>query len=81
MYKTLTIKNVKDLSKRASIVSEVINEQEKEGWDFHSGISAHKYSIILVFKKNPTHKLNEDINKGLTKVKDKVSKVVDAIKS
>jgi len=37
--------------------------------------------VILIFKRNQQYKLNEDINKGLSKVKDKVVKVVDTIKS
>ena len=81
MFKTEIIEKIKDIQLRAKMVSDMINEQEKLGWDFHSGISTHKYSVILVFKRNPGHKMNEDINKGIHKVKDKINKVVDAMKS
>lgn len=81
MYKTEIIKKIKDVDLRAQMVSDTINEQSKLGWDFQSGISTHKYSVILVFKRNSQHKMNEDFNKNVNKVKDKISKVVDAIKS
>lgn len=81
MFKTETIQKIKDIELRAKMISDMINAQEKLGWDFHSGISTHKYSVILVFKRNAQHKMNEDINKGIHKVKDKFSKVVDAMKS
>jgi len=81
MFKTEIIKNVKDIDQRASMITDMINEQAKQGWDFQSAVAARKYSVILVFKKNAQHKLNEDFNKGISKVKNKVNKVVDAIKS
>ena len=81
MFKTETIHDVKDVDVRSKMISDKVNDELKKGWDFHSALHAHKYSVILIFKRNQQYKLNEDINKGLSKVKNKVGKVVDAIKS
>lgn len=79
MYKTEILKGIKDTKLRAEKLSELINNQTKIGWDFENAIHAHKYDVIVIFKENPSYKLNQDINKGIKKVTSKFNKVVDAI--
>lgn len=81
MYKTEILKGIKDTKLRSEKLSELINNQTKIGWDFESAIHAHKYDVIVIFKENPSYKLNQDINKGIKKVTSKFNKVVDAINS
>ena len=81
MYKTEILKGIKDTKLRAEKLSELINNQTKIGWDCEGAIHAHKYDVIVIFKENPSYKLNQDINKGIKKVTSKFNKVVDAINS
>lgn len=81
MYKTEILKGIKDTKLRAEKLTELINNQAKIGWDFEGAIHAHKYDVIVIFKENPSYKLNQDINKGIKKVTSKFNKVVDAINS
>ncbi len=76
MYKTRVIKNVKDLDQRAILIEDMLNDEAKNGWDFEGALSGYKFSVILIFKRNAQHKLNEDINKGISKVKSRVTEFV-----
>jgi len=76
MYKTRVIKNVKDLDQRAQLIEDMLNEEAKNGWDFEGAMSGYKFNVILIFKRNAQHKLNEDINKGISKVKSRVTEFV-----
>lgn len=76
MYKTKVIKNIKDLDQRATLIEDMLNEEAKKGWDFQGAISGYKFNVILIFKRNAQHKLNEDINKGISKVKSRVTEIV-----
>ena len=49
MFKTEVVKSIKDIDLRAQMVTDMINEQTKIGWDYHSGIATHKYSVMLIF--------------------------------
>ena len=79
MYKTEVLKNIRDVDLRAEKILDVIEENAKIGWDYVNALHAHKFNVILIFKQNPSYKLSQDIDKGITKVKNRINKVVDAI--
>ncbi|VEU82249.1 hypothetical protein [Acholeplasma hippikon] len=79
MYKTEIISKIKDNNEKALKMSELINKQETIGWDFVNAIAVKNNSVILVFKENPTYKLNQEVNKGINTVKETITKVVDSI--
>ncbi|MDY0211254.1 MAG: hypothetical protein RBQ91_07630 [Acholeplasma sp.] len=78
--KTVVVERIKNVHQRALKIEEVIHEQKKEGFDFVSVVGTAKQETILVFEENPGHKLNNEINKGISDVKGKLNKIVDSIK-
>lgn len=80
MYKTEILVNAKNAEEARIHMSEIINKESSEGWDFLNAVAVKK-SIILTFKRNLQHKINDDINSGINDVKERFTKVVDAFKS
>lgn len=80
MYTTEIIKASYNNKKTATIIEEVTNAYEKEGFDFVEAIQGSRNQIILVFKQTLADKLNKDMNQTLSTLKTKIHKIIEAVK-
>ena len=80
MYTTEIIKASFNNHKTATIIEEVTNAYEKEGFDFIEAIQGSRNQVILVFKQTLADKLNKDMNQTLSTLKTKIHQIIDAVK-